>query len=38
LAVLPDKTIGCLYECGSTNAYEKICFARFPLRWLEGGK
>jgi sialidase-1 len=38
LAVLLDKTIGCLYECGSTNAYEKICFARFPLRWLEGGK
>lgn len=38
LAVLPDKSIGCLYECGYTNAYEKITFARFPLAWLEGGK
>ena len=36
LAVLPDKSIGCLYECGRTNAYEKITFARFPLGWLEG--
>ncbi len=38
LAVLPDKSIGCLYECGCTNAYEKITFARFPLAWLKGGK
>ena len=38
LALLPDKTIGCLYECGHTNAYEKITFARFPLAWLEGSK
>lgn len=36
LAVLPDKSIACLYECGKTNAYEKITFARFPLSWLEG--
>jgi sialidase-1 len=36
LTVLPDKAIGCLYECGRTNAYEKISFARFPLGWLEG--
>jgi sialidase-1 len=36
LAVLPDKSIGCLYEYGRTNAYEKISFARFPLAWLEG--
>ena len=36
LAVLPDKAIGCLYECGRTNAYERISFARFPLEWLEG--
>ena len=35
LAVLPDKTIACLYECGRTNAYEKITFARFPIAWLE---
>jgi sialidase-1 len=38
LAVLPDKTIGCLYECGRTNAYEKISFARFSPDWLEGTK
>ncbi len=36
LAVLADKSIGCLYECGRTNAYEKISFARFPLAGLEG--
>jgi sialidase-1 len=38
LAVLSDKSIGCLYECGQTNAYEKITFARFPLAWVEGNK
>jgi len=38
LSVLPDKSIGCLYECGSTNAYEKISFARFPLEWVEMSK
>jgi sialidase-1 len=37
LTVLPDKAIGCLYECGRTNAYERISFARFPLDWLERG-
>jgi sialidase-1 len=36
LSVLPDASIGCLYERGSTNAYEKITFARFQLSWLEG--
>lgn len=35
LAVLPDGQIGCLYERGETNAYEKITFARFPFAWLE---
>jgi sialidase-1 len=35
LAVLPDKSIGCLFECGATNAYETISLARFPLRQLE---
>jgi sialidase-1 len=38
LAVLPDMTIGCLYETGRTNAYEKITFARFTVAWLEGSK
>ena len=31
LCVLPDGTIGCLYECDS---YGKIVFARFPLDWV----
>lgn len=38
LAVLPDKSIGCLYERGRTNAYEKITFARFSLDWLSEGR
>jgi sialidase-1 len=38
LTVLPDKSIGCLYECGSTSPYEKITFACFPLAWVEGSK
>ncbi|MGB9626008.1 MAG: sialidase family protein, partial [Phycisphaerae bacterium] len=29
LAVLPDMTIGCLYERGEKHPYEKISFARF---------
>jgi sialidase-1 len=36
LAVLPDRSIACLYECGRTNAYEKISLSRFSLAWLEG--
>ena len=31
LVVLPDKSIGLLYECGSKRAYERIEFARFKL-------
>jgi hypothetical protein len=38
LTVLPDKSIGCLYECGRTNACEKISFARFSLEWVEESK
>lgn len=38
LAVLPDKTIGCLYERGGASAYENITFARFTLDWLTEGK
>ena len=38
LTVLPDKSIGCLYECGQTNAYERIRFTRFPLAWVEEPK
>ncbi len=35
LTVLPDKTIGCLYECGTKDPYERIEFARFTLEWLK---
>jgi sialidase-1 len=35
LAVMPDQTIGCLYERGDGNAYQKLTFARLPLSWLE---
>jgi sialidase-1 len=35
LTVLPDKTIGCLYECGTKDPYERIEFARFPLDWVK---
>jgi sialidase-1 len=31
LVVLPDRTIGCLYE---RDNYGKITFARFTLEWL----
>jgi len=35
LAVLPDKLIMCLFECGEKGAYERISLARMPLDWLE---
>jgi sialidase-1 len=38
LAVLPDMTVGCLYERGAKSAYERITFARFDLEWLTDGK
>ena len=34
LVVLPDRSIGCLYE-GGDKAYGKIIFARFTRKWLE---
>ena len=37
LAVLSDMTIGCLYEQGNADAYEKITLARFSLPWLTDG-
>ena len=36
LTVLPDGTIGCLYECGRKHAYEGITFAWFRVEWLTG--
>lgn len=38
LAALPDGSVGCLYEGGNENRYEKIIFSRFSLRWLTQGK
>ena len=38
LALLPDGSIGCLYEGGKRSAYERIVFARFPLTWLTAGE
>lgn len=35
VAVLPDKSIACLFECGDKTAYEHITLARIPLGWLE---
>jgi sialidase-1 len=35
LTVLPDGTIGCLFE---SDQYQKIRFARFTLDWLTGGQ
>jgi sialidase-1 len=35
LSVLPGQEVGCLYECGKTNAYEQITFARFKVSTLE---
>ena len=35
LTILPDKAIGCLYERGAKNPYERISLARFTLEWLE---
>lgn len=37
LTVLPDQTLGCLYEKGVEHPYESIAFARFTLAWLTHG-
>jgi sialidase-1 len=34
LVILPDRTIGLLYECGDKDRYERIDFAHFKLEWL----
>ncbi|MFH0963835.1 MAG: sialidase family protein [Planctomycetota bacterium] len=36
LGVLPDLTLGCLYECGASSPYDTITFARFDPDWLGG--
>jgi len=37
LTVLPDGSIGCLYEGGQKTAYEKILFVRFTRSWIQAG-
>jgi len=37
LTVLPDGSVGCLYERGDKHPYETITFARFSLQWLTDG-
>jgi sialidase-1 len=38
LCVVPDMTVGCLYERGQKTPYERITFAQFDLEWLTDGK
>jgi hypothetical protein len=38
LAVLPDNTVGLLYEAGRKRPYEKIVFAKFTIDWIINGK
>ncbi len=34
LTILPDRSIGCLYEAGDSKGYETLRFARFTIPWL----
>jgi sialidase-1 len=36
LVLLPDRTIGCLYEKGPSRGDNSLVFARFNLEWLKG--
>jgi sialidase-1 len=38
LVVLPDLSVGVLFERGARSPYEKIVFARFTLEWLTAGQ
>ncbi len=37
LALLPDGSIACLYECGQDNPYEQIVFTRMEIPASNGG-
>jgi sialidase-1 len=37
LVVLPDRSIGVLFERGERSPYDRITFARFTLAWLTRG-
>ncbi|MBI5760424.1 MAG: exo-alpha-sialidase [Planctomycetales bacterium] len=38
LTVLPDQSVGCLYECGDKSPYDVIRLATFPQSWLMAPK
>jgi sialidase-1 len=38
MTVLPDRSVGILYEKGEKTSNEKISFARFDIAWLTNGK
>jgi sialidase-1 len=38
LVVLPDRSIGLLFERGGRSPYERITFVRLTLEWLKEGK
>jgi sialidase-1 len=38
LVVLPDRSIGLLFERGDRSPYERITFVRLTLEWLKDGK
>jgi hypothetical protein len=38
LAILPDRSIGILFERGDKSPYEKVTFERFSLAWLTAGQ
>lgn len=38
LNLLPDGSIGCLYECGTARAYDTISLAIFTPDWVRTGK
>jgi sialidase-1 len=38
LVVLPDRSLGLLFERGDRSPYERISFARFTLEWLTAGR
>lgn len=38
LAVLPDRTLVCLFERGRHSPYERLTLARFDLAWLAGAR
>jgi len=38
MTVLPDGSIGVLYETGPKSGVEQLAFARFPLEWVTQAK